>query len=56
MASGKLMAPKAKALTGPGRYGDGAGLWLFLTRPRATTANPPAEFTWANRSDRRIRR
>lgn len=28
MASGKLTALKLKALTRPGRYGDGAGLWL----------------------------
>ena len=28
MASGKLSALKVKALTSPGRYGDGGGLWL----------------------------
>ncbi|HEY6433560.1 MAG TPA: integrase arm-type DNA-binding domain-containing protein, partial [Acetobacteraceae bacterium] len=28
MAAGKLSALKVKALTAPGRYGDGAGLWL----------------------------
>jgi integrase len=28
MAGGKLTALKVKALTAPGRYGDGAGLWL----------------------------
>ena len=28
MATGKLTALKAKALTRPGRYGDGGGLWL----------------------------
>lgn len=28
MAGGKLTALKLKALTRPGRYGDGAGLWL----------------------------
>jgi Arm DNA-binding domain len=28
MASGKLSALKAKSLILPGRYGDGAGLWL----------------------------
>jgi integrase len=28
MAAGKLTALKVKALTKPGRYGDGAGLWL----------------------------
>src|SRR5689334_1021645 len=28
MRGGKLTALKVKALTVPGRYGDGAGLWL----------------------------